>query len=464
MVGGCLLIAKCTGATPFPESRCGGDKMQANSELRALARAIEPFAPEDSVSEVAERFLSVDLAEVLSVPIVDGKGLVLGSISRYQLNGIFMSKFGRDLYGARPISQFMSTECLRVDVGMPIAEAAQYVTTRMSVPLSEDFIVCAGGCYVGVGAVLGLLAAMEREVRSGALQLEHAYRKLQSSQAQLVQSEKMASLGQMVAGVAHEINTPLGYVRNNLELMREFGGQVREFVDAAIALVNALLDPQGSDVEVANRLAALEDLRSLVDPELLFADMDTLLGDTGFGLAQISELVMGLKNFSRLDQAFTDNVSLNDCINSALLIAKNAIKNKVEVIRQLGEIPAVSCAPSQINQVLLNLFTNAAQAIDDRGKLVIRTWADEARVFVSVQDTGKGIPAEHLKKIFDPFYTTKPVGEGTGLGLSICWQIIQQHGGRIQVASEPGRGTRFVITLPMQSARPQAVAVAAIAS
>lgn len=436
--------------------------MQGNSELRTLARTIQPFAPEDRVSDVAERFLADDLAEVLSVPVVDTHGLVLGSISRYQLNAIFMSKFGRDLYGARPVSQFMSTECLRVDVGMPIAEAAQYVTTRMRVPLSEDFIVCEAGHYVGVGAVLGLLAAMEREVRSGATQLEQAYRKLQSSQAQLVQSEKMASLGQMVAGVAHEINTPLGYVRNNIELMREFGGQVRELVEVSGALVNALLDPQGSDVEVAKRLAAIEDMRSMVDPDLLFADMDTLLGDTGFGLEQIGELVMGLKNFSRLDQAFTDNVSLNDCVNSALLIAKNAIKNKVEVIRQLGDIPAVSCAPSQINQVLLNLFTNAAQAIDGKGKLAIRTWADEERVFVSVQDTGKGIPAEYLKKIFDPFFTTKPVGEGTGLGLSICWQIIQQHGGRIQVASEPGRGTRFVITLPRQSARPQPAAVAAV--
>ncbi len=435
--------------------------MQASTDIRALARAITPFAPEDTVSAVAERFLDGDLQDFLSVPVVDGQGRVLGSISRYQLNSIFMSKFGRDLYGARAVAQFMNRDCLRVDVANSLAAAAQYVTANMRMPLSEDFVVCDEGRYVGVGAVLGLLGAMEREVRAGADQLAQAYRKLKASQAQLVQSEKMASLGQMVAGVAHEINTPLGYVRNNVEIMREFGTQVRELVQAAGAVVDALLNPDGNDVEVAGRLAAFEDLRSMAEPDLLFADIDTLLTDTVFGLSQIGELVTGLKNFSRLDQSFTDNVSLNDCVNSALVIARNAIKNKVEVIRQLGELPVVSCAPSQINQVLLNLLTNGAQAIEGRGKLLVRTWSDDASVFVSVQDTGKGIPPDHLKKIFDPFFTTKPVGEGTGLGLSICWQIIQQHGGRIQVASEPGKGTRFVITLPRQR---QTVTVARVAA
>lgn len=438
--------------------------MQANSDIRALARTIQPFSPEDTVSAVAERFLGSDLADVLSVPVVDAAGMVLGGVSRYQLNTIFLSKFGRDLYGTRPVTQFMNSDCLRVEVAMPVAVAAQHVTAHMRTPLSEDFVVCDEGRYVGIGAVLGLLAAMEHEVRTGAEQLAQAYRKLKSSQAQLVQSEKMASLGQMVAGVAHEINTPLGYVRNNIEIMGEFGGQLRELVSASGALVNALLDPDGTEVDVANRLATIEDLRSMVDPELLFSDMDTLMADTAFGLSQIGELVMGLKDFSRLDQSFTDNVSLNDCVNNALLIARNALKSKVEVIRQLGDLPNVSCAPSQINQVLLNLLTNAAQAIEDKGKILVRTWGDEAHAFVSVQDTGKGISPENLKKIFDPFFTTKPVGEGTGLGLSICWQIIQQHGGTIRVASEPGRGTRFVIALPRQVQQSSAPAITAEAS
>jgi signal transduction histidine kinase len=165
-------------------------------------------------------------------------------------------------------------------------------------------------------------------------------------------------------------------------------------------------------------------------------------------LEQINELVLGLKNFSRLDQAMTDSVSINECVNSSLLIAKTNLKNRIEVIRDLGDIPKIACAPSQINQVLLNLFTNASQAIEGEGKILVKTWADEVNVYISVQDSGKGMPPEVVAKIFDPFFTTKPVGEGTGLGLSISFQIIEQHGGRIRVASEVGRGTRFGISLP----------------
>jgi signal transduction histidine kinase len=421
-------------------------------DIRALARDIPSFSPDDSISKVAEDFLGEALQPALSVPVVDAAGYVLGTISRYQINDIFMTRFGRDLYGAMPVADFMNAECLRVDVSMPVPEAAQYITASMRFPLSEDFIICDNGRYVGVGAVLSLVAAMEQHVRRSAGELAQAYRQLKSSQAQLVQSEKMASLGQMVAGVAHEINTPLGYVRNNIEVMQEFNAQLREMLAANSALVDALLDPNGSDVDVARQLSMIEDLRAMVDPQLLFNDIDTLFGDTTFGLTQISELVLGLKDFSRLDQANTDNVSLNDCVNNALLIAKNAIKNRADIIKQLGDIPKISCAPSQINQVLLNLFTNAAQAVEEGGKILIKTWADTTHVYVSVQDNGRGIDAANLKKIFDPFFTTKPVGEGTGLGLSISWQIIQQHGGNIRVASEIGKGTRFVIVLPLHAA------------
>lgn len=425
-------------------------------DIRELARNIPPLAPTDTINAVAEFFLGEALQPALSVPVVDAEGVVLGTVSRHQLHEIFLKKFGRDLYGARPVVELMSRDFLRVETGTVVSEAAQYITTHMRYPLSEDFIVCENGRYVGVGAVLTLLAAMEQQVEKGARELSQAYRKLKSSQAQLVQSEKMASLGQMVAGVAHEINTPLGYVKNNVELMREFSQQLRELVVAGNTLVDALLDPEGSDVEVARQLAAIEDMRALVDSDLLFSDMDTLFGDTGFGLTQISELVLGLKDFSRLDQAHTDNVSLNDCVSNALLIARNALKTRIEVIRHTGILPAVACAPSQINQVLLNLLTNAAQAIEGDGKIVIKTWADAEAAYVSVQDTGRGMDAETLKRVFDPFFTTKAVGEGTGLGLSISWQIIQQHGGRIRVASELGRGTRFVISLPLQAVKPNA--------
>jgi signal transduction histidine kinase len=329
----------------------------------------------------------------------------------------------------------------------------------MHFPLSEDFVITENGRYLGMGAVLHLLGAMEQQMTRNVADLNRAYTQLASSQAQLVQSEKMAALGQMVAGVAHEINTPLGYVNNNVEMLREFVAQMQFILQAHEQLAETLLAPDSTDVDIAECLATVDEMKADLDMPAWFADLDQLFNDTFYGVRQISELVIGLKDFSRLDQAPTDNVSLNDCVESALLIGRNALKYKVQVLKRLGELPKIRCAASQINQVLLNLLTNAAQAIHDQGYILIKTWCDDERVHVSIQDTGCGIPPENLRRIFDPFYTTKPVGEGTGLGLSISFKIIQQHQGHIRVASEVGKGTRFVLSLPRQPA----VAMAAVA-
>ncbi|HET8730149.1 MAG TPA: ATP-binding protein [Moraxellaceae bacterium] len=425
--------------------------MPAVTAISALALPVPPFAPTDTVDAIVDRMQEPQYQQVLSAPIVDGDHAV-GVISRYQLNVVLTKRFGRELYGKRPVADFMIRDFLSVEVDTPLAEASQYITTHMRQPVSEDFVITQQGRYLGVGAVLPLLGAMEQQAVAQSQALTRAYRELKSSQAALIQSEKMASLGQMVAGVAHEINTPLGYVRNNVEMFREFGGQLGALLQQYRQLTQSLTAPDSPPEAVADALAAILQFEDVVDAEALLHDQDTLVGDTLYGIEQISDLVSGLKNFSRLDQAPTDNVSLNDCVDSALLIAKNTLKNRIDVIRQLDDIPRVSCAPSQINQVLLNLLTNAAQAIDGPGKILVRTWAEADQVFVSVQDSGKGMPPEVLQKIFDPFFTTKPVGEGTGLGLSISYKIIQQHGGRIHVASQVGRGTRFVIGLPRQGA------------
>jgi signal transduction histidine kinase len=421
--------------------------MQTTADIYSLAVHIPPFAPTDTINEIAAQMLRPEYQSVLSVPVV-ADDMPVGIISRYQLNEIFMKKFGRDLFGERPVATFMKRDFMAVEVGQPVSEAAQYIATHMTLPLSEDFVITEQGRYIGLGAVLGLLGAMERQLKKSATDLSRAYGELKASQARLVQSEKMASLGQMVAGVAHEINTPLGYVHNNVEMVREFAVGAQQLVAVHQELVALLLAPGSSDMDIARQLAAIDDLQARHDPGLIFPEMDTALGDTVYGLEQISHLVMGLKNFSRLDQAPTDNVSLNECMDSSLLIARSVFKSRVQVVKQYSELPPVSCAPSQINQVLLNLLTNAAQAITGEGVILVKTWADVRAAYVSVQDSGKGIAPEHLKKIFDPFFTTKPVGEGTGLGLSIAFQIIERHGGSIRVASEPGRGTRFVIALP----------------
>ncbi len=419
------------------------------SVLRAFAANIPCFKPTDTINTVADAFLSTVYQNCLSVAVVNEQQQVVGMISRHQLNDIFLKKFGRDLFGERSVADFMRRDVLAVDVATSLSAAAAFISKHMVFPLSEDFVITDKGFYVGMGAVLHLLSAMEQQISQSSADLNRAYQQLSSSQAQLVQSEKMAALGQMVAGVAHEINTPLGYVNNNIEMVREFFAQMQFIVQAHEQLANTLLAPNTSDIDVAESLAALDDAKSDMDLTQWFMDLDTLFNDTFYGVEQISELVTGLKDFSRVDQAVTDNVSLNDCIDNALLIARNTLKYKVEVIKRLENIPKIRCTASQINQVLLNLFTNASQAIKDKGYLLIKTWSDASSVYVSVQDTGCGISPENLSRIFDPFFTTKPVGEGTGLGLSITFKIIQQHGGSVRVVSEVGKGSRFVIALPL---------------
>ena len=418
------------------------------SMLRSFAHSVRPFLETDRLSTVADAFLHTDYQDYLSVAVVNQNNQPVGMISRHQLTDIFLKKFGRDLFGNRPVSDFMRQEPLAVDVNSSLLEASSYITAQMIFPLSEDFVITQEGRYLGMGAVLHLLSAMEKKISQNNQELNKAYTQLSSSQAQLVQSEKMAALGQMVAGVAHEINTPLGYVNNNIEMLSEFFAQLNTVLQAHQRLADTLLAPHATEIDIAESLAAIDDAKAGMALADFFTDLDNLFNDTFYGVEQISELVMGLKDFSRLDQAVTDNVSLNDCIESALLIARNTLKYKVEVLKRLEDLPYIRCTASQINQVLLNLFTNAAQAIEDKGYLLIKTWTDEQQVYVSVQDTGKGIAPQHLAKIFDPFFTTKPVGQGTGLGLSISYKIIQQHGGTIRVVSQVGKGTRFVIALP----------------
>ena len=427
----------------------------SGTEIASLLTRVAPLNPGTSINEVGEIFLQPDHARLLSLPVVQN-GLVVGSISRYQMTDIFMSRFGRELYGNRPVSTVMNAEPLQVDIYQALEAAALNVAANIRTPISEDFIITDQGRYLGLGIVLDLLRAMEQRVAASNASLAEAYGQLKASQAQLVQSEKMASLGQMVAGVAHEINTPLGYVRNNVEIAQAVFEQLRGVLadhDLLLELMAAEApDENAIHQQLLKATAASADLRDARTIE----DTEALLKDTLFGTDQIKELVVNLRNFSRLDQARVAEVNLNDSLEQTLVIARNVIKNRVEIIRRYGEIPAVSCSPSQINQVFLNLVNNAVQAIEhDAGRLLLKTEVDEEFVHVSIQDNGKGIAQENLEKIFDPFFTTKPVGQGTGLGLSICYQIVQSHGGHIRVASIPGKGSRFVVSLPLAVAQPQ---------
>ena len=417
-----------------------------STQLAELVINVKSVPPERTVGEVADMFLRDEYNLLLSLPVVDGDKPV-GVISRDKMMQVLFKQYGREIFGKKPITAVMNTAPVVIDAKMPLAEASKVVTERLKFPVTEDFIVTHDSRYLGMGAVMHLLRAMETQLAVQSRNLEAALKQLKASQLQLIQSEKMASLGQMVAGVAHEINTPLGYVKNNVEMLEMHFQNSAELLRSCGGLATALVSPKTTDQELQQRLGELAAMSGSLNAGDE-ADYFKLFEDTRFGIEQVSELVMNLKNFSRLDRAMTEDVNLNECVDSALMLARNVLKNKADVVKQYGELPRISCAPSQLNQVFLNMLTNAAQAMDEAGRILIKTEADDQWLRVVIQDTGKGIPADVLPKIFDPFFTTKPVGQGTGLGLSISYQIIQQHGGDIRVLSEVGKGTRFTILLP----------------
>ena len=294
---------------------------------------------------------------------------------------------------------------------------------------------------------------LEARVAERTQELTEALKKLKESEAMLIQSEKMSSLGQMVAGIAHEVNTPLAYVKSSLEAVGKSVPQATALAAKTDALMTLLTAQQVDEAALAAQFAEVRGLLENLRAGAAFEELDTLLKDGLFGIGQISEVIGNLKDFSRLDRSKIADFDLHQGIESSIRIAQQQLKNRI-VKKEFGRIPTVTCSPSQVNQVILNLLSNAAQATaDGTGTIIVRTsQPDAAHVAVEVADNGSGISPEILPKIFDPFFTTKAVGKGTGLGLSICYKIAQNHGGRLEVQSKKGVGTRFTLVLPLKSA------------
>jgi len=280
-------------------------------------------------------------------------------------------------------------------------------------------------------------------------QLESLHHKLQEAQTQLLQSEKLASIGQLAAGVAHEINNPIGYVHSNL-------GTLETYIRDLFSLIGGFETAAAALPDDAPQRAELARLKQKLDLAYLREDIPVLMNESKEGITRVRKIVQDLKDFSRLDSSPDwQYANLTQGLDSTLNIVQNEIKYHADVVKEYGDIPEIECLPSQLNQVFMNLMVNAAHAIEGpRGTITLRTGlgsgADAGMVWLEVADTGKGIPDDIKGRVFDPFFTTKPVGKGTGLGLSLAYGIIQKHQGRIEVESEVGKGTTFRVTLPIE--------------
>jgi len=299
--------------------------------------------------------------------------------------------------------------------------------------------------------------SLEQRVTERTDELAGTLQNLKESQVQLVQAEKMSSLGQLVAGISHEINTPLLYLANNSVLIQERLDAMENFVKRCVSAFSINADDFPDRKEFQRTfLDNLKDLKTCLRENEIEASIEEakdLTSDSIEGLKDLTEMAQSLKDFSRLDRSPIGSFDVNAGLEKSLLIARNALKHRANIQKMFGEIPEIECSPSQINQIFLNIITNASQAIEEEGAILITTKLHDAdRVSISIADNGCGIPEENLSRIRDPFFTTKEVGTGTGLGLSIVDEIMRAHGGELIIESEVGKGSRFTILLPIKQA------------
>lgn len=279
--------------------------------------------------------------------------------------------------------------------------------------------------------------AQEQALRDMLAYQQQLNAKLEDAQVQLIQSEKMASIGQLAAGIAHEINNPIGFINANM-------GTLKSYMEDLFKLVATYEQAQ------VTTHPAVRAARSAIDYDLIREDFPVLIRETEDGISRVVKIVRDMREFSHIDDNAWQRVNLHVGLESTLNVVWNEIKYKAAVVREYGKLPEVECLPGQINQVVMNLLVNAAHAIEQRGRITLRTGADDRQAWFEIEDDGSGIAPEHLSRIFDPFFTTKPVGKGTGLGLSLVYGIVKKHDGNIDVESTLGVGTRIRVSLPLK--------------
>ena len=279
------------------------------------------------------------------------------------------------------------------------------------------------------------------ELKRARMEREKAYIELQTTQTHVLQQEKMASIGQLAAGVAHEINNPMGFISSNLGTLRKYLEKHSEYITDLEHLVEQVQDKAA--------LEGLKENRKELKIDIISEDIRDLISESLEGAERVKKIVQDLKSFSRVDQAEYKQADINECIESTINIVWNELKYKATVNKEYGDIPHTKCYPQQLNQVFMNLLVNAAQAIEKQGVITVRTWREDGFILVSITDTGCGMEHAIVDHIFEPFYTTKEAGKGTGLGLSITYDIVKKHGGELTVQSEVGKGSVFTVRIPI---------------
>lgn len=271
-------------------------------------------------------------------------------------------------------------------------------------------------------------------------ELEKAYTDLKDSQFRIVQQEKMASIGQIAAGVAHEINNPIGFISGNLRALDKYINKFTDFINIQNGIISSFNNEEAKKI--------ITEKRKNFKLDYVCEDVKGLIAESLDGTERVSSIVKGLKSFSRTDDEKYACSDINVCMENSLRIVWNELKYKATVTKDYGTLPVTKCYYNQLSQVFINLLVNAGHAIQEKGEITVKTWNDNNTVYISVADTGCGIPAENIHKLFDPFFTTKEAGKGTGLGLSISYDIVKKHGGDISVDTVSGKGTTFTVKIP----------------
>lgn len=290
------------------------------------------------------------------------------------------------------------------------------------------------------------VAERTRELKQERDRLHDSLARLQQAHAQLLQSEKMASIGQLAAGVAHEINNPIGFISSNLNSLSEYSTMLTKAVGALTDLANACA---AGSPQIAAQAEEVRKLCAACDLDYITSDLDKIVGESLEGAHRVRQIVADLRDFAHIDNPDLAEEDINKLLEKTINVAWNELKYKAEVAKEFGEIPAIPCYGGKLGQVFLNLLVNAAQAIKEKGRITVRTGVLGDRIWVEVADTGCGIPPENTHRVFEPFFTTKDVGQGTGMGLHLAYRIVAAHEGAISVKSKVGEGTTFRVELPV---------------